>query len=96
MLEGGVKKVLGIVRGGSKKFSCTKIEIFQPPHQGIYERSLSFMSVRDHITYATRCMMYKVRNKIAPSYIDNQIKQISTVYSRNTKGVSKRREQFEK
>ena len=37
----GVKKVLGIARGGSKKFSRTKIEIFQPPHQGIYERSLS-------------------------------------------------------
>ena len=40
MLEGGVKKVLGIARGGVKKFSRTKIEIFQPPHQGIYERSL--------------------------------------------------------
>ena len=38
-MEGGVKKVLGIARGGSKKFSHTKIEIFQlppPPHQGIY------------------------------------------------------------
>ena len=38
-LEGG-QKVLGKARGGSKKFSPTKIEIFQPPTQGIYERSL--------------------------------------------------------
>ena len=43
------------------------------------------MSVRDRITYATGCMMYKARNKIAPSYIDNQIKQISTVHSRSTR-----------
>ena len=48
-------------------------------------RTLSFMSVRDRITYVTGCMMYKVRNKIAPSYIDNQIKQISTVHSRSTR-----------
>ena len=30
-------------------------------------------------------MRYEVRNKIAPSYIDNQIKQISTIHSRSTR-----------
>ena len=48
-------------------------------------RTSGFMSVRDRITYAIGCIMYKVRNKIAPSYIDNQIKQISTVHSRSTR-----------
>ena len=47
--------------------------------------TLGFMSVRDHITYATGCMMYKARNDIAPAYINNHIKQISTVHSRCTR-----------
>ena len=42
------------------------------------------MSVRDRITFATACMMYKVNN-IAPFYINRQFKQVSTVHSRCTR-----------
>ena len=40
-------KVKGKARGGSKKFSRTKIEIFPAPHQGIYERSLKGVEGRN-------------------------------------------------
>ena len=48
-------------------------------------RTLGFMSVRDRITFATACMMYKVNNNIAPFYINRQFKQVSTVHSRYTR-----------
>ena len=37
---GGVKKVSGIVRGGSNSFDIQKLKLSTPSHQDIYERSL--------------------------------------------------------
>ena len=49
-------------------------------------QTLGFMSVRDRITYATGCMMYKVKNEMSPSYLNECFKPVSEVHRVNTRG----------
>ena len=49
-------------------------------------QTLGFMNIRDRITYATGCMMYKVRNEMTPSYLSDNFKLVNEVHSVNTRG----------
>ena len=49
-------------------------------------RTLGFMNIRDRIIYLTGCMMYKVKNEIAPSYLNELFRPVSTIHSVNTRG----------
>ena len=44
-------------------------------------KSLSFMDVRDRISYVTGCMMYKVINGMTPSYLSDLFIYVNNVHS---------------
>ncbi len=44
-------------------------------------RTLGFMDVRSRISYVIGCMMYKVLNGMAPSYLNDLFKNVNSIHS---------------
>ena len=44
-------------------------------------KTLGFMDVHNHISYVTGCMMYKVINGKAPSYLNYLFKHVDNIHS---------------
>ncbi len=48
-------------------------------------RTLGFMDVRSRISYVTGCMMYKVLNGMAPSYLNDSFNYVNNIHSLRTR-----------
>ena len=48
-------------------------------------QTLQFMDIRSRITYNTGCMMFKVVNNLAPSYLNCLFQEIRSIHSLHTR-----------
>ena len=48
-------------------------------------KALHFMDIKSRINYTTGCMMYKVLNDLAPSYLNNSFQKVNTIHDLNTR-----------